>query len=168
LTTACRSSRPEPAREGSPCATRSPRWKRCTRPSRARSGRTTGSGSTRPARRRIGPDWFHVALLQERVGCSESRADLRKGVQTSTTWCKGLDYSSGMRLLFLASHASNVNREGFKAREVSRFARAAEILLEIAIELEHIAQILGSRETKAAVDVRRHIVVGAPLDPTHW
>ena len=40
-----------------------------------------------------------------------------------------------------------------------REERSAEILSEIVIGLEHNSQIFSSRETKAAVDVRRHIVI---------
>ena len=64
-----------------------------------------------------------------------------------------------MRLLFWASHVSNVCSEGFKAREDVEVARTAEVLLKVALELEHVAQILGARETKAAVDLGRHVVV---------
>ena len=66
---------------------------------------------------------------------------------------------SGMRSLF----AREPLREGLELRverrEKREVARAAEVLLEVALELEHVAEVVGAGEAEAAVDLGRHGVV---------
>src|SRR5262245_45679837 len=51
-----------------------------------------------------------------------------------------------------------LKRRGQRPRERDA-PRAAEIVVKVALELEHVAEFLGARETEAAVDLGRHRVV---------
>ena len=64
-----------------------------------------------------------------------------------------------MRLLFRASHSAKVCSVGFSARATSTLRAPQKMLLEVALELEHVAEIVGAGETEAAVHVGRHVVV---------
>ena len=58
----------------------------------------------------------------------------------------------GMRSLLISNHFRNDFNAGLSARATAG-ARAAEVVLEIALELEHISQVIRSGETQTAVNL---------------
>ena len=64
--------------------------------------------------------------------------------------------------MFFASHWSKVWSCGFSCRATSTLRAARHFLFEVAVDLEHVAHLVGAGETEAAVDVGVDGVVAGP------
>ena len=68
-----------------------------------------------------------------------------------------------MRFAFAASHCAKVCSCGLSEREKARSRAPQKLALEVALELEHVAEVVGAGEAEAAVDLGRHGVVATVL-----
>src|ERR1039457_3267828 len=122
---------------------------------------TGGDRGTREASSRLplGEERANILLVACCYQEGSAAGSTARGVASPYDPVQGLNLFERHAVLVFGEPRFKCPQRRVQSARGLKTARAAEILLEIAIELEHIAQILGSRETKAAVDVRRHIVV---------
>ena len=72
-------------------------------------------------------------------------------------------YPSGIRLALRLSHASKLWRCRVQFARRVEAPRAAEVGLEVTLELKHVAHVVRAREPEAAVHLRRDVVVANGL-----
>ena len=75
---------------------------------------------------------------------------------------------SGMRSLFAASHASNDCSAGFNARDRSTSRASFNGAGEVAVELEHVAQVVRARESRSRDTPRAGSRCSAPSGRAPW